>query len=271
MDNVSYCGPVVLPWRPPYQQWVIKLSKLCNLRCRYCYEFNSLGDRTRMSLYQLERMFRTIANAFAGTGRRQDFVWHGGEPLLAKASYYHAIADLQRRTLGETGIPFTNSVQTNLTILTDDLLELLRTFFYHVGVSIDVFGDQRVDTVGKSVEKRVLENMQTLIDEHIRFGCITVLSKMTVEHVERICGFFEDLGLSFRLLPIYRSAFAGQLDPFALTDTEIALAFFKVVDLWFASKSEFRCNLFMIISSTCCATSMVEEAGVGITTRALVK
>jgi uncharacterized protein len=230
-------GPILLPWNPPYLQWVVKVSKHCNLRCRYCYEFPFLDDRTRMSLGQLEAMFRNIANAFAGTGRRQDFVWHGGEPLLAKPAYYQAIREMQEEILGAADLPFTNSIQTNLTILTPEVIELMREFFSHVGVSIDLFGDQRVDIRGRPAEPRVLENMQVLLDEGIRFGCISVLSKVNIAHVRQIYSFFEDIGVSFRLLPFYRTGFEGQDEPFALSDTEIADAFCRVVDHWMASES----------------------------------
>ena len=32
---------------PPLKMvnWVVKVSKLCNLRCRYCYEWNELHRR----------------------------------------------------------------------------------------------------------------------------------------------------------------------------------------------------------------------------------
>jgi uncharacterized protein len=51
-------------------------------------------------------------------------------------------------------------------------------FFLYVAVSIDLFGDHRVDVKGKPSELKVLDNMQILIDEGISFGCITVLSKI---------------------------------------------------------------------------------------------
>ena len=40
--------------------WVIKASKLCNLRCRYCYEWDELGDPARLSLSDWAKIFRAI-------------------------------------------------------------------------------------------------------------------------------------------------------------------------------------------------------------------
>jgi len=106
-----------LPWTPPYVQWVIKVSKRCNLRCTYCYEFPSLADSSRMSFQDLEKLFGQIAERYRETSRRMDFVWHGGEPLLHRTSFYHRLREIQHEVLGAAGIEFTNSVQTNLSFL----------------------------------------------------------------------------------------------------------------------------------------------------------
>ena len=235
-------GGSVVPWDPPYAQWVVKLSKRCNLRCTYCYEFPFLADGSRMELPQIAAMFRHIADRFIGTSRRMDFVWHGGEPLLQKPSYYRAIEELEHEIFDPVGIGFKNFVQTNLTVLNEGVVSLFRTFFHNVGVSIDLFGDQRVNIAGRPVERIVLRNMQTLKDEGIAFGCITVLSKATAPHVESIYRFFEDIQTSFRFLPIYRTGYFGQQDTTALTAEEIVAAFQKVVDRWLSSDRAIRVN-----------------------------
>lgn len=224
-------------WDPPYLQWVVKVSKQCNLRCKYCYEYPFLGDPARMSYDQLAQMFVHIADQFGSSGRRMDFVWHGGEPLLQGKEFYRTVANLEDEILGAKGVAFSNSVQTNLTIVNDDTLELFRDFFTNVGVSIDLFGDQRVNVAGRPVQDRVLRNMQVLRDLDIRFGCITVLSQVTAPHVDAIYRFFEDIDASFRLLPIYRTGFVGQQDTLALSAAEINTAFETVVDHWFASEA----------------------------------
>jgi uncharacterized protein len=190
-----------------------------------------------MRLEQLEEMFKHIRDHYVGTSRRMDFVWHGGEPLLLKPSFYREVADLQHGILGPAGIPFTNSVQTNLSFLTDDLVECLKSSYTHVGVSIDLFGGQRVNTAGQCAEENVLANMQILKDAEVRFGCITVLSQVTAPYVNDIYHFFEDIDTSFRLLPIYRTGYSGQQDRLALTNAEIVTAFRHAIDLWFASNS----------------------------------
>lgn len=81
--------------------FVIKSSKLCNLRCRYCYEYAELGNRTSIAPEQLNQMYTHIASYY-----RQfdypveiEFVWHGGEPLLFPPDYYWRTFDNQRQSI----------------------------------------------------------------------------------------------------------------------------------------------------------------------------
>ncbi|MEO1085762.1 MAG: radical SAM protein, partial [Acidobacteriota bacterium] len=85
-------------------QWVVKLSKLCNLRCRYCYEFESLADPARMSPEQLAAFFRHARQAAEQTTGASEFVWHGGEPLAAPPGYFERLFGLQEREFSGTGL-----------------------------------------------------------------------------------------------------------------------------------------------------------------------
>lgn len=226
--------PFAPVWSPPYVQWVVKASKFCNLRCRYCYEFPSLAERARITPEQLRQMFAHVARHYEGSGKHMDFVWHGGEPLLLGQGFFDTIDALQRTVFVPIGLEYSNSIQTNLTLLNRNTIDLLRRF-RTIGVSLDLFGDQRVDTRGRPAEPRTIENMQRLQDAGVRFGCITVLSRHTLDHVEEIYRFFEDLEISVRFLPIYRTGYPGQNAPHAVSSAEIVSAYKKLVDLWFAS------------------------------------
>src|ERR1700733_9916909 len=101
----------------PSPQFVFKISKYCNLRCDYCYEYPYLGDKSRMSLEQVEAAFQNIKSGIAELGiNRADFVWHGGEPFLVPLDYYEHVDLLQKQNFG-ADFKYGNSVQTNLTVL----------------------------------------------------------------------------------------------------------------------------------------------------------
>jgi uncharacterized protein len=228
--------------RPPdrFVQFVVKTSKLCNLRCRYCYEMEELGNKESMRLEQLRQVYRHIRDYYTTIdgrdGRRTDvrFVWHGGEPLLIDPAFYWSTFSDQEAVLGDV-LGRTNIVQTNLTVLDDARLRLLRDGFDSVGVSIDVFGGLRVNIAGRDQQDRVLEHMDVLRRERIAFSCITVLSRRNVKHVDTICRFFEQSRIPFRLLPLFDGATAEQNASFDLDAGDILAALCAVADRWLQS------------------------------------
>lgn len=211
--------------------WIIKISKLCNLRCKYCYEFKELGNPKRIDLQNLRSMFDQIAKYYQNDPKIMTFNWHGGEPTLIEPEYYQEILKMQNEIFGKKKILFVNTIQTNLTILTDDIIDLLRNFFSGIGVSIDPYGDERIDTKGNNVEETVLQNILKLQREGIKFDCITVLSRYNMDKIEKIYSFFERLGIDFRILPIYRTGFAHQQDRRAMSRDEIIESYKKIIAL----------------------------------------
>lgn len=209
-------------------QWVVKLSKLCNLRCQYCYEFEQLSDPARMSHGQLSTLFDHVAAHAAATGETQQFVWHGGEPLALPASYYYTLFQLQKNAFAARA-RFRNTIQTNLYSLNDERIALLRRF-NSVGVSFDVFGDHRKTLAGRSSNRQVMENMDRLRAAGVRFGCISVMTPGVAENIARVYEFFSALGISFRVLPIYRTAFEDQHDGWSLTMAEVEETFKQLFD-----------------------------------------
>ena len=225
-------------------QFVIKITKYCNLRCSYCYEFADLGNKERMSLDAIERMFRNIvANASATQLESAEFIWHGGEPFLIPLDYYEKIGALQREIFANR-VEISNIVQTNLTLLTERHIKSLKTkkFFSVIGVSFDVYGDQRVDTRGRQSTQTVLANMQKLIDRDIAFGAIVVLGRNTLPHVQHIFRFFDEQRIGMRFLPFHLEAgdasIAGrQVAEHALTSTELVGGLKLIFDEWLASRN----------------------------------
>jgi uncharacterized protein len=220
--------------------FVVKISKFCNLRCSYCYEFDELGLRRKMSLIELRAFFTNVRNSVREFDRKQiNFIWHGGEPLLIPLEYYERIGDIQREVLDDV-IDYKNMVQTNLTVLTERQIEFLREhrfFSSSIGVSFDVYGDQRLDTRGRLRTDTVLANMQRLRDAKITFGAITVLARNTLSRVQEIYRFYDSLGISVRFLPFYQSASDSQIAQHSLSYDEITSAFKNLFDWWLESES----------------------------------
>lgn len=215
-------------------QYVMVTSKFCNLRCKYCYEFPDLGDRRAMTDEQIEDAFQKLAafHRSQNVPARIHFAWHGGEPLLQPSSLYHRALDRQLEIFA--GLEVTNGLQTNLTVLDDERIELLRRFD-QVGVSLDLFGDLRVNAGGKPSQPKVLANLDKLIAAGIPFGGITVLTKLNLPHLDEVYTFWRELGAPFRLLPLHQGPFE-QNQGFEIDAYDTLAAYCRIADLWLADE-----------------------------------
>ena len=213
--------------------WVVKASKLCDLRCRYCYEWNELGDPARIALEDWRRLLGAVRSYHALTVRRlgapveSRIVWHGGEPLLLPSPYVRDVLALEHELFGQGSLEsgeLTNVIQTNLHALSDEKIGLLKDGGFAVGVSMDYAGGVRLSLSGRRTEERVAENIDRLRDAGINPGAITVLARHTRPHLGRIHDFFEAMGMSFRVLPLFPSPLNTPEASFALTASEMVEA-----------------------------------------------
>lgn len=225
-------------------QFVVKVSKFCNLRCRYCYEYEELNDREIITQPHLTQMYQHIADYYQTFDSSVDqpvdieFIWHGGEPLVISPDFYWQTFDQQDQIFGHLPFHISNTVQTNLTLLDSERIRLLSEGFDKVGVSLDLFGGLRVNGSGMDSQLKVLKNLDILRAQHIDFGCITVLTQLNIHRIQEMMRFYERLKISsVRFLPLFKGAFEGQHQGYEITNEEVVEAFKGLVDLVLTSNS----------------------------------
>ena len=190
-----------------------------------------------MSLDQIRAAFQNIKSSTDALAiKGADFVWHGGEPFLIPLEFYEQVNLLQKDIFGSE-FKCVNSVQTNLTILTDRHIEFLESgFFKGIGVSFDVYGDQRVDTKGRSRTNMVRANMRKLIDHKIDFTAIAVLARDSLPNIKHIYRFFDNLDIKHRVLAYYRSIGSEQAQRHGLDFDELVGAYKDLFHEWLGSE-----------------------------------
>ena len=220
---------------------VVKITKHCNLRCAYCYEFPFLGDKARMSLAQIEHLFRKFVIDISARDdeRRRRLLIH-----LAWRRAVHGrdgILQSDRRNSGsghrrQISIPQFRADESDDTA--DGYIEFLadKRFFQALGISFDVYGDDRRDILGRPSTEKVLKNLQRLIDNGVATGAICVLSRSTLPHIRSIFKFYERLGIALRILPFHIETVPGQSQAHGLRPNEIAQGLCEAFDLWLSSE-----------------------------------
>lgn len=192
----------------------------CNLDCEYCFflskEMLYPGSRFRMADDLLETYIRQLIEAHAGMPA-VNVAWQGGEPTMMGVDFFrraHAYVDRYRTP----GMEVAYSIQTNGTLIDDELAALFREHDYLVGISIDGPPDMhdayRVDRGGKPTSERVLRGLATLRRHGVEFNTLTTLHRANADHPLEVYRYLRDeLGSRFiQFIPIIERLPAPRID-----------------------------------------------------------
>jgi uncharacterized protein len=223
--------------------WVIKASKLCNLRCSYCYEWNELGDARRMPFELWEKILIAIRThneleaGRCGRSAQSSIVWHGGEPLLLPLDYMRKVMCLEQKVFGEDRRGrehFPNNMQSNLYRITDGQIAFLKENDFSVSVSLDVVPGVRLSVNGKPTEQDVIASIARLHAAGFRPGGIAVLASHTAKDILRVYEFFASQGMPMRILPLFEGPSERPLERFNLSSDEIVSSMVRLFEHWIA-------------------------------------
>lgn len=126
----------------PFRQFIVKLHSRCNLSCDYCYVYHhvdqSWRDRPKvMSRRTVDAVARRIGEHAARHGVTDlVVVLHGGEPLLAGPAVIERVIT-SIRAAAPVGADVEVTLQTNGTLIDDELIEVFQRHRVGVGVSVD--------------------------------------------------------------------------------------------------------------------------------------
>lgn len=165
----------------PHTVIILKATRICNLRCTYCYSWRE-GPGQTMTFEVLVRLFRDLCRSKRLNS--VDVVWHGGEVTLLPMAYVRKAVWLQQH-FAAPGVTFANCIQTNATRLTPEWVTFFRDHEFSVGVSIDgppeVHDSRRLTKSGKPTWHDVKAGMDLLKESGIPYGALAVVDKCVLE------------------------------------------------------------------------------------------
>jgi uncharacterized protein len=148
---------------------LIKVASRCNLDCGYCYVYRMSDDGWREQPKRIAlKTISAIAHQLEKLARLQDrnftVVFHGGEPLLVGVAHLSRMCEILRGALPKR---CAISIQTNGTLLSNEILAICAEWNVSIAISIDgpasVHDRHRVDHRGRASHKRVMEAVQRLL------------------------------------------------------------------------------------------------------------
>ena len=218
--------------------WIIKLSKLCNLRCGYCYEWNELGNRARMSSDLIERVVQAATDLHRSRLRltpaiRTTLIMHGGEPLVLPLDYLRSFLDVARSQF--KGLLHDVALQSNLFRITDAQIDLLKEYKTSLGVSYDVVPGVRLTIGGSESAHRVEENINRVREAGISLAAIVVIGKHTAPRLRQVYDHLADKNMMLRVLPLADGPAERPTDLFSISLKETIASMCDLFDYWFES------------------------------------
>lgn len=171
----------------------LEVTNCCNLACRYCY----VNTRNKQKIENADYMDIQIANdiikqvAENTVSPTIKIVFHGGEPLLLKSRWYGNIFPQLKKICSTFGKKAVLCMQTNLTLLDNAMLNLIKEHNIIISTSID--GPEEVHDSYKGLFKSTAENISKIKGIGLSVGVIVGFSFHNYDKVYEIITLFRDL------------------------------------------------------------------------------
>lgn len=178
---------------PKNLHFIVKATRLCNLRCSYCNAWREGPDQ----VMPFEILAKVILEAMRTPGLSSVyFVWHGGETTLLSQRYFEKALWLQEYFRVD-GRLVQNAIQTNATRIDDRWAQFFRAAGFSVGVSLDIskaaHDANRVFADGTGSWDAAVAGLALLRSNEVSHGILAVL---TPEVVARGAHWFLDCAVA---------------------------------------------------------------------------
>ncbi len=205
------------------------VGSACNINCSYCYVKPFRTDR--LSIMSEEVLSRTIKSCLESS-LKPTFTWHGGEPLLAGSEFFLKATKIMRM-YQKRKTPIKNILQTNATLITPLLANILKENKFSVSVSLDgpekIHGIHRVDNKGKNTFHKAMKGIDNLVKAKIVPSVVCTVTQATLAYAEEVFEFLVSKG--FKQIK-YSPVFDSFSDNFSITSDEWFFYLKKVFDKW---------------------------------------
>lgn len=168
---------------------IVKMAEGCNLNCAYCFIEASNDKKKKIKKETAFRIADEYMKMHADDSLKINYCFHGGEPLLN----YSVIRDVVEYVKGFRD-RMELSIQTNGTMITDEIACFLKDNSIVVGISLDgpkVFHDKaRTYANGMGSFEKTMKGISILRRHNVPFSIIAVLTADNTRHMGEMMEFF---------------------------------------------------------------------------------
>ncbi len=222
----------------PFHLIIKPVGDECNLRCSYCFYCGKTEAKGHMSDTVLEDVVQKYIQEQPEACKEVQFVWQGGEPLLAGLAFYRKAISLQEKYKRE-GTLITNAIQTNGVLLDNEWAQFFADNDFLIGLSIDgpqhLHDSCRINGANRGSFAKVMAGLKLLKEQRVNFNALTVVHSQNVQAAESIYDFLAAEGVdSMQFLPAIApsSADGNQNDPLCIQADEWGNFLIAIFDRW---------------------------------------
>lgn len=192
IKNQEYDKEFKLKKEPIFKSIYIMLTDKCNLSCKHCSSNCSPQGKDILSTYQIKNI---ILNA--KLLNPQNLVITGGEPLVRND--LEEILNFIKEQLPKCKL----SLSTNATLINNNNINLIKTFFHKVDISLDGVDEKTCSEIrGPGVFQKVIKNIKLLQENGISNISLSMVFSSKNRNLRTK---FLDLNKSLGTNPITRS------------------------------------------------------------------
>lgn len=223
------------------------------MACRYCYTHGD-ASRDMMSI----ATFRHVASSILSMPDLSSvrLLWHGGEPLIMGLPWFTEAISALAKASHSSRIHITHSIQSNLSLLTEEYLDFFEAHRFHISSSLD--GPEHIHNGGRQYPRgqgtfadvyrgltmiksrnEVLRNSAPPGERPVQLGggVVVVMSRLNIFRISELYEFFSNARISIKCNPLINAGRASShMEDISITAEEYGAALIELFDIWYKDK-----------------------------------
>lgn len=191
-------------WDEKIKTLVINLTDKCNLDCVYCSRQFARKNPASMNQELIKKILKNAVDYSSKHKIKMTVQFHGGEPLLEFNKIIHAVDSILNRESKNLKL----RIQTNGTLLTEDIMRECARRKIQVGISLDGLQIEndltRRNSCGGGTFEEIIKALKLIKKYQREVSCLTVVTNINLKNLPKILGFFNKMGINdIGFLPLY--------------------------------------------------------------------
>ncbi|MDD2409998.1 MAG: radical SAM protein [Bacilli bacterium] len=189
----------------------------CNLKCKYCYAAPFKSDKYKV--LDLKILEKIIKESLQMTNKII-ITWHGGEPTMVGLDYFKEYIKIVKKYKKDNQEIY-NMIQTNATLITDNMADFFKDNKFIVSVSLDGNEDShnknRINNIDNGSFNETIRGIEILRQHGINPPLIATVTKNNfLDGIENFDFFINKGFTDIKYSPVYDSS----ADEFSINNDE---------------------------------------------------